>query len=95
MKDFISVKFRVWRQISIEASGSYEEFLLEKVSVNISLLEALGQLNEELITKDLRPITFDHDCREGICGSCGFLINGQPHGPKKSCDYLSALYEKF
>ena len=83
MKDFISVKFKIWRQISFEIDGSYEEFSLEKVSVNISLLEALDQLNEKLTTKNLRPITFEHDCREGICGSCGFLINGQPHGHKR------------
>ncbi len=83
MRDFISINFKVWRQLSNESGGSYEEFYLEKVSVNISLLEALDQLNEELTFKNIRPITFDHDCREGICGSCGFLINGQPHGAKR------------
>ena len=83
MKDFISIKFKVWRQVSNESNGSYEEFSLEKVSVKISLLEALDQLNEELTTKNIRPITFDHDCREGICGSCSMFINGEPHGPDK------------
>ena len=58
MKDFISIKFRVWRQVNNESNGSYEEFSLEKVSVKISLLEALDQLNEELTTKNIRPITF-------------------------------------
>ena len=95
MKNFISVKFRVWRQISIESAGSYEEFSLEKVSVNISLLEALDQLNEQLITNNLRPITFDHDCREGICGSCGFFINGQPHGPKKGTTTCQLYMRNF
>ena len=75
MKDFISIRFKVWRQVTNDSKGSYEEFNLKKVSVKISLLEALDQLNEELSTKNIRNITFDHDCREGICGSCGFLIN--------------------
>ena len=58
MKDFLSIKFKVWRQVSNESNGSYEQFSLEKVSVKISLLEALDQLNEELTTKNIRPITF-------------------------------------
>ena len=57
MKDFITIKFKIWRQLSNESKGSYEEFSLEKVSVKISLLEALDQLNEELTTKNIRPIT--------------------------------------
>ena len=56
MKDFISIKFKVWRQVSNESNGSYEEFSLETVSVKISLLEALDQLNEQLISKDLSLI---------------------------------------
>ena len=95
MKDFISVKFKVWRQVNNESQGAYEEFTLEKVSVKISLLEALDQLNEKLITKNVRPITFDHDCREGICGSCGFLINGQPHGPKRGTTTCQLYMRNF
>ncbi len=95
MKDFISIKFKVWRQDSYESRGSYEEFILERVSVNISLLEALDQLNEKLIIQNIRPITFDHDCREGICGSCGFLINGQPHGPKKATTTCQLYMRNF
>ena len=95
MKDFISIKFKVWRQVSNESNGSYEEFSLEKVSLKISLLEALDQLNEELISKDIRPITFDHDCREGICGSCGFLVNGQPHGPKRGTTTCQLYMRNF
>ena len=95
MKDFISIKFKVWRQISNESKGLYEEFSLEKVSVKMSLLEALDQLNEELIIKNIRPITYDHDCREGICGSCGFLINGQPHGPKRGTTTCQLYMRNF
>ena len=95
MRDFISIKFKVWRQISNQSKGLYEEFSLEKVSVKISLLEALDQLNEELVTKNIRPITFDHDCREGICGSCGFLINSQPHGPKRGTTTCQLYMRNF
>ena len=95
MKDFISIRFKVWRQVSNKSKGSFEEFSLEKVSIQISLLEALDQLNEELTTKNIRPITFDHDCREGICGSCGFLINGQPHGPKRGTTTCQLYMRNF
>ncbi len=70
MNDPITLNFKVWRQINSKSKGCYEYFTLKKVSLNISLLEALDQLNENLITKNTSPITFDHDCREGICGSC-------------------------
>ena len=95
MKDSITIKFKVWRQVNNESKGSYEQFTLEKVSVKISLLEALDQLNEELITKNIRPITFDHDCREGICGSCGFLVNGQPHGPQRGTTTCQLYMRNF
>ena len=95
MKDSITIKFKVWRQVNNESKGSYEQFTLEKVSVKISLLEALDQLNEELTIKNIRPITFDHACREGICGSCGFLINGQPHGPKRGTTTCQLYMRNF
>ena len=95
MNNCISLKFKVWRQINSKSKGSFEYFNLEKVSNNISLLEALDQLNEKLVTKNIRPITFDHDCREGICGSCGFLINGQPHGPKKGTTTCQLYLRNF
>ena len=95
MKDFISIKFKVWRQDSNESKGSYEEFSLEKVSIKISLLEALDQLNEELTTKNIRPITFDHDCREGICGMCSLYINGKAHGPDSRVTTCQLHMRKF
>ena len=95
MNDPITLNFKVWRQINSKSKGYFEYFTLEKVSLNISLLEALDQLNENLITKNIRPITFDHDCREGICGSCGFLINGQPHGPKKGTTSCQLYIRNF
>ncbi|MBL6880314.1 MAG: succinate dehydrogenase/fumarate reductase iron-sulfur subunit, partial [Synechococcus sp. BS30m-G31] len=78
----MKLTLRIWRQTTASDLGSYETYVLEHVSSDLSLLEALDQLNEQLITSGERPINFDHDCREGICGSCGFLVNGQAHGPK-------------
>ena len=95
MRDFVSINFKIWRQFNDESKGLFKEFRLEKVSVRVSLLEALDQLNEQLITKNIRPITFDHDCREGICGSCGFLVNGQPHGPKRGTTTCQLYMRNF
>ena len=78
----ISLNFRIWRQESQSNKGHFESYFLKDLSTDLSLLEALDKLNEELVVNGDRPINFDHDCREGICGSCGFLVNGQPHGPK-------------
>lgn len=94
----ISLNLRIWRQESQFSKGSYEEYFLSDLSINLSLLETLDKLNEKLIVNGGRPINFDHDCREGICGSCGFLVNGQPHGPKDStttCQlYLRNFHDK-
>ena len=68
---------RIWRQRSADQAGEYQSHRLENVSPDLSLLEALDQLNEQLISGGERPVSFEHDCREGICGSCGFLVNGQ------------------
>ena len=78
----LSLNLRIWRQARGELGGAYAQYRLERVSVDLSLLEALDRLNEQLIAKGERPISFEHDCREGICGSCGFLVNGQAHGPQ-------------
>lgn len=79
----INLKLRVWRQKSRDAAGKFVEYDAPKVSTDASFLEMLDQVNEALIVKGDEPITFDHDCREGICGSCGFMINGNAHGPLK------------
>ncbi len=80
MSRTLSLNFRIWRQQGPNVKGSYHTYLLEDISADVSLLEALDQLNEKLINKGQRPVNFEHDCREGICGSCGFLVNGQAHG---------------
>ncbi|WP_269623482.1 succinate dehydrogenase/fumarate reductase iron-sulfur subunit [Prochlorococcus marinus] len=91
----ISLVFRIWRQKSQLSKGQFVEYTLKDLSTNLSLLEALDKLNEELILNGDRPINFDHDCREGICGSCGFLVNGQPHGPKDATTICQLYLRNF
>ena len=76
------LKLRIWRQKSAQTSGKLVDYDLDGVSDDSSFLEMLDLLNEHLITKGEEPVTFDHDCREGICGTCGLVINGIAHGPK-------------
>ncbi len=95
MKEFISVRFKIWRQHDNQSTGKFEVYNLENISINISLLEALDQLNENLIQKDTRPINYENDCREGICGSCGFIVNGQPHGPKMGTTICQLYMRNF
>lgn len=81
MEKTISLKLKVWRQSDSKDKGNFEVYEMPKVPTDSSFLEMLDQLNEELVTSDKQPVVFDHDCREGICGSCGFVIDGEPHGP--------------
>jgi len=79
----VKITLHVWRQKDKSAKGGLKKYLVDNVSGDSSFLEMLDQLNEELIEKNEEPIVFDHDCREGICGSCSMVINGRPHGPSK------------
>ena len=72
---------KVWRQAGPNAAGQFVDYTVEHVSPDMSFLEMLDVVNEELIRKAQDPIAFESDCREGICGSCGFMIDGIPHGP--------------
>ena len=74
---------KVWRQSSSTATGEFAEYKLKDISQDMSFLEMLDQLNEILIQENKEPVCFDHDCREGICGSCSITINGTPHGPER------------
>jgi succinate dehydrogenase / fumarate reductase iron-sulfur subunit len=74
---------KIWRQKNSYAAGQLVTYPLKDVTADMSFLEVLDVLNEELIGRGEDPVAFDHDCREGICGSCGFLINGVPHGPRR------------
>ncbi len=79
----MKLKLVVWRQKSSNSKGQFEQYDLSNIDGDMSFLEMIDILNEELILKNIDPVTFDHDCREGICGSCSMYINGQPHGPQK------------
>ena len=79
----MDLKLRVWRQSGPTAEGSLKEYKATDVSPDMSFLEMLDVVNERLIEQGEMPIAFDHDCREGICGSCGMMINGVAHGPSR------------
>jgi succinate dehydrogenase / fumarate reductase iron-sulfur subunit len=76
-----SVTLKVWRQNGPESDGWFETFRVDEVNPDMSFLEMLDCLNDRLMLEGKDPIAFDHDCREGICGTCGVMINGQAHGP--------------
>jgi succinate dehydrogenase / fumarate reductase iron-sulfur subunit len=77
----VRVKLKVWRQNTRAEKGKFMTYSMDNVNPEMSMLECLDVLNESLIEKGEEPIAFEHDCREGICGSCGFMINGIAHGP--------------
>jgi len=77
----MTLKLQIWRQADSHEKGRFVEYPLENVSPDMSFLEMLDVLNEKLIKEGTDPVEFDSDCREGICGTCGVVINGIPHGP--------------
>jgi len=77
----MQINLKVWRQENRQAVGGYKNYSVSDISEHMSFFEMLDKLNNELVCKDEDPIAFDHDCREGICGSCGVTINGRAHGP--------------
>lgn len=79
----INVTLKVWRQKNSKDAGSFVTYEAKDVSTDMSFLEMLDVVNEGLILKGEEPITTDNDCREGICGQCGLVINGRPHGPRE------------
>ena len=80
----INLKLHVWRQKSSAANGSFETYEAKDINTHMSFLEMLDVVNEELIGAGKDPIAFDHDCREGICGMCGVVINGVAHGEQRA-----------
>lgn len=77
----MKIYLKIWRQKNAETKGGMANYTLDGVESDMSFLEMLDVLNEELISKGEEPVEFDHDCREGICGTCSLMINGRPHGP--------------
>ncbi len=87
---------RVWRQAGPDAPGAFETYEVADVTEEMSFLELLDVLNEQLVGEGREPIAFDSDCREGICGSCGLMIDGHAHGPQKgtaTCQVHMRLFE--
>jgi succinate dehydrogenase / fumarate reductase, iron-sulfur subunit len=80
----MNLTLRVWRQAGPDAPGRFETYAADDISEHSSFLEMLDLVNEQLIARDEEPIEFMHDCREGICGTCGMMINGQAHGPAQA-----------
>src|SRR6476660_8711681 len=81
MKGAMNLTLRIWRQPGPQAAGRFVEYQAPDISRDASFLEMLDVVNERLIESGEVPIAFDHDCREGICGACGLMINGVAHGP--------------
>jgi len=79
----MNLSLKIWRQADKNSAGEFKDYTVNNVSPDMSFLEMLDVLNEELIIKGEEPVAFDHDCREGICGRCSLYINGRPHGPKR------------
>jgi succinate dehydrogenase / fumarate reductase iron-sulfur subunit len=77
----MNIKLKIWRQENSKVKGKFIDYVLDNVSPGMSFLEMLDALNTKLIQEGGSPVAFEHDCREGICGSCGLYINGRPHGP--------------
>jgi len=79
----MKIHLNVWRQKNAQTNGKFETYDLDNISEDMSFLEMLDVLNESLNNDGKEPVVFDHDCREGICGTCSMVINGKPHGPQK------------
>ena len=77
----MQINLKIWRQIDNDTPGNFEKYILNDVTGDMSFLEMLDLLNNQLVKDNKEPVVFDHDCREGICGTCGVVINGRPHGP--------------
>jgi succinate dehydrogenase / fumarate reductase iron-sulfur subunit len=80
----MNLTLKVWRQKNSTSAGKFVTYKANEISPDMSFLEMLDVVNEGLIKKKEEPIQFDHDCREGICGMCSLVINGEPHGPKRA-----------
>ena len=86
---------KVWRQKSRTDAGRMAEYAVDGITPDMSFLEMMDQLNEQLIKAGEEPVAFDHDCREGICGSCNMMINGQAHGPERGATTCQVHMRSF
>jgi succinate dehydrogenase / fumarate reductase, iron-sulfur subunit len=91
----MNLTLKVWRQANADAKGKMETYQMKEVSPDMSFLEMMDVLNEQLIEKGIDPVAFDHDCREGICGMCSMFINGEAHGPDRLVTTCQLHMRKF
>ena len=91
----MNLTLKVWRQANAQAKGKMETYKMEEVSPDMSFLEMMDVLNEQLMVQGIDPIAFDHDCREGICGMCSMFINGEAHGPDRLVTTCQLHMRKF
>jgi succinate dehydrogenase / fumarate reductase, iron-sulfur subunit len=91
----MKLKLKIWRQENAAAKGSIQTYSLDGVSPDMSFLEMMDVLNEQLMEQGIDPVAFDHDCREGICGSCSMFINGEAHGPDRLVTTCQLHMRKF
>jgi succinate dehydrogenase / fumarate reductase iron-sulfur subunit len=91
----LNLTLKIWRQPSANQQGLLKTYQISGISTDMSFLEMLDVLNEQLIAKGEEPVAFDHDCREGICGTCGVMINGQAHGPDSATTTCQLHMRRF
>tara|TARA_B110000879_G_C11118171_1_gene490495 strand:+ start:648 stop:1394 length:747 start_codon:yes stop_codon:yes gene_type:complete len=91
----MKLKLKIWRQENSKSKGKMVLYDIDNVSPDMSFLEMMDVLNEELMIKGIDPVAFDHDCREGICGSCSMFINGEAHGPDRYITTCQLHMRKF
>ena len=94
-KHLENLTLQVWRQDGPDDAGRFETHVIERISDEASFLEMLDVLNEQLIAADKEAVVFDHDCREGICGTCSLMIDGQAHGPQRGTATCQLHMRKF
>ena len=95
MEKTINIKLKIWRQRGPKEPGKFADYSLDNVPTDISFLEMLDMLNEQLVEQGEEPVVFDNDCREGICGMCSLYINGNPHGPVDGITTCQLHMRKF
>ena len=91
----MNLTLKIWRQQNAESKGNMVDYQISDISPDMSFLEMLDVLNTQLINKGEEPVAFDHDCREGICGSCSLYINGEAHGPDRLITTCQLHMRKF
>ncbi|PZO20176.1 MAG: succinate dehydrogenase/fumarate reductase iron-sulfur subunit [Leptolyngbya foveolarum] len=91
----MQVHLKIWRQPGPTHAGEFAQYTVDAITPDLSFLEVLDQLNEQLTEAGALPVEFDHDCREGICGSCGMMVNGQAHGPQQRTSVCQLYMRNF